>query len=286
MHKLTTIADLDQPAEIKKPFIDRAMELGKFYTAWKAQDTGGYEYKVSIPGSQQRAPGIHASELSCQLRLVYSLTGMERRPQNEVNMQMRFNLGHGVHAMLQHELKMMCHGWLKGAITFQDEVDINPSMGGVAEQYTVYSSADGVFSFVHEGWPYLRVGLEIKTESGPQYEKLLRPRDYHNEQTCLYMKVLDLPLMWTLYYNKSNSNLVPSSPPWLFQFDHHLWATKVEPKIAGAHQFVREGRLPPRTEGFYCTWCPFAWTCKPPSAHRGPKYGPSSTVHNPGALRV
>jgi hypothetical protein len=282
--KLTTIADLDQPAEVTKPLIARAMELGKFYTGFKAQDTGGYQYLVDVTGSKDRAPGIHASELSCQLKLVYNLLGVEKRPENrDVNMQMRFNMGHAVHGMVQHEFKLMCQ-WLGGGITFEDEVGIHPGLGGVAAQYTMYSSADGVFCFVHDGVVYLRVGLEIKTESGPGFEKLKKPRDYHDEQTCMYMKALDLPLLWTFYYNKSNSNIVPSTPPWLNQFDHHLWTATIEPKIAGAHEFARARQLPPRTEGFYCTWCPFAWTCKPPRMQRK-TYGPSHTVHQPGALR-
>ena len=262
------------------------MELGKFYMGFKAQDRGGYTYPVEVVGSKDRAPGIHASELSCQLKLVYNLLNVEKRPENrDTNMQMRFNLGHAVHGMVQHEFKLMCE-WMGGGLSFRDEVGIYPELGGPAAQYTMYSSCDGEFTFIHELTPYLRVGLEIKTESGPQFEKLKRPRDYHAEQVNLYMKALDLPLMWIFYYNKSNSNIVPSSPPWLFQFDHHLWTATVEPKIAGAHEFAKAGKLPPRTEGFFCSWCPFAWTCKPPRLQRRQTWGPSATVHKPGALRI
>lgn len=271
------------------------MELSTFYDAWKTQDTGGYSYTVDIPGSETREPGVHASELGCLLRVVYSLLGVERRPATDTdakrtNMKMRFNIGHAVHAMLQHELKLMCE-WLVGDVQFQDEVRVNPEIGGPAAQYLMRSSCDGIFTFYppREDYTvnvpaYLRVGLEIKTASEKEFDKLVKPKDEHREQTCLYMKALNLPLMWTLYYNKSNSNYTKSSPPFLFQFDHALWTSKLEPRIQSAHQFAQAKQLPPREEGFYCRWCPFAWTCNPPSANR--KYGPTSAVHNPGALKV
>lgn len=259
------------------------MELSSFYRAWKAQDTGGYEFTVDVPGSETRAPGIHASELSCQLKLVYNLMGVEKRPETgNIGMQMRFNAGHAIHGLLQTQFHLMAK-WFNGPILFEDEVGIHPDIGGVAATYTMYSSCDGVFTFVHDGVAYLRIGLEIKTESDKQFDKLAKPRDYHMEQVNMYMKALDLPLMWLLYYNKSNSVFTPSSPPWLFQFDDNLWTKTVEPKVAGAHRHVRAGTFPPRSEGFYCQWCPFAYTCKPKQAQS--RYGPSGTVPQPGAMR-
>jgi len=265
------------------------MELSKFYDAWKAQDNGGYKYEVNVTGSEGRKPGIHASELSCQRRLTYSLMNTDRRPPTGpsiVNMRRRFNVGHALHAMTQHEFKLMC-AWLRGSIEFTDEVGIYPELGGVAQQYIMYSSADGIFSFIHEGFTYLRVGVEIKTESEKEYDKMVKPRDEHLEQTCMYMKSLDLPLLWFVYYNKSNSNFTPSSPPYLIQFDRTLWDKKVEPRIVGAHQFAQSGQLPDRTEAFYCRWCPFSWHCQPPSVNqKRNSLGPASVAQQPGALRI
>ena len=261
------------------------MELGKFYTGWKAQDDGGYTYPVEVVGSGDREPGVHASELSCQLKLVYNLLRTQQHQgDRDINMQMRFNLGHAIHGMLQHEFACMSR-WLNGAITFQAETGIHPGIGGVAAQYNIHSHTDGIFSFWHEEQVYLRVGLEIKSESAKQFDKLVKPRDYHMEQVNTYMRALDLPLMWILYYNKSNSNITPSTPPWLFQFDKSLWTRTVEPKIVGALDHASKGTLPPRTEGYYCKWCPYRWTCKPPRLHQT-KYGPAGTMHNPGALRI
>lgn len=263
------------------------MELAKWYEAWKAQDTGGYQYTVDIPGSEGRASGVHASELSCIRRIAYSLLKTERcPPEGEVNMRMRFNLGHAVHAMLQHEFKLMC-AWLNHSgtvITFQDEVRIDPELGGISDELSLYSSMDGLFSFWSGDFCYLRVALEIKTESGPQYEKLLSPRGYHMEQVNLYQRAIDVPLMWILYYNKSNSNYTKTEPPWLFQFDQGLWDKTVEPRIIKAHVHSAEQRLPDRMEGFYCRWCPFSWTCQPPGLHQQ-NYGPAPTIQQPGALR-
>jgi hypothetical protein len=106
------------------------------------------------------------------------------------------------------------------------------------------------------------VGLEIKTESEKQFEKLREPRDYHKEQTTLYMAALNLPLMWLFYYNKSNSNITSSFPPYLFQFDRKLWDT-LEMRFAKAHGMAAQNQLPARTEGMPCRWCAFSYTCQP-----------------------
>ena len=269
------------------------MELAKWYDAWKDQDNGGYKYEVDVPGSEGRAPGVHASEIGCQRRIVYSIMRTERHPPpGQLDMKRRFNMGHAVHGMVQHDFHRMCD-WLNHSgevISFKDEVHISPELGGISAELDMHSSMDGEFCFWAPTAPaeytcYLRVGLEIKTESGPQYEKLLSPRDYHMEQVNLYQRALDLPLMWTLYINKSNSNYTRSEPPWLFQFDHDLWNKKLEPRIIKAHVLAEQGRLPDRTEGFPCRWCPFTWTCQPPSLKRRKAYGPSPTITNPGALR-
>lgn len=288
--KLTTIDDLNRPAAEKNMLIERAMQLGKWYGEFKASDTETHKYEVEIHGERGRAPGIHASEISkCQRLLTYSIQGVQRRPvaagSTDVNMKLRFAIGHAVHAMLQSDFQRMCERF-NGALTFEPEVRIHPGLGGAAAQWGMSSSCDGIFTFWHEGQAYLRVGLEIKTASDKEYEKTLKPKDEHYDQTCLYQKALDLPLMWILNYNKSNSNWTNSEPPWLFQFNAQLWHTKLEPTFAEATRCAQANQLPPREEGRPCRWCPFAWTCQPPSLRAQSGRGPSSTLHNPGALRV
>ena len=287
--QLVTIADLDRPHAEKSALIERAMQLSRMYEEFKATDTQTHKYDVEIHGERSRAPGIHASEMSkCQRMVVYSIRDVERRSvsadQGDTNMRMRFALGHAVHAMIQSDMHRMAARY-GDALQFEDEVKIHPGLGGVAATYDMHSSCDGLFTFKHNGVPYLRVGLEIKTSSGPEFDKLVKPAEEYSEQTCLYQKALDVPLMWIFYYNKSNSNWTKSEPPWLYQFDKHLWDTKLEPRFIEAHRNAASGHYPERSEGRHCRWCPFAWTCQPNALNQR-QYGPSTTARRPGALRV
>jgi CRISPR/Cas system-associated exonuclease Cas4 (RecB family) len=292
MHKLLTTEDLKQPQEVKTPLIERARQLSRYFEQYKAQDAGGYSYTVEVGGEKERAAGIHASEVSkCQRLVVYSISGVERKKNEgatgDPNMQMRFNVGHALHAMLQNDMARMCD-WINTSsgevvLTYKAEQRISPELGGNAEQWGVYSACDGEFTWWHKGDPYLRTGHEIKTASGPSFDKNTKPEDAHYEQTTIYMATLELPLMWVQYYNKSNSYFTAADPPYLFQFDEHLWQM-LEIKFAKAHHQAETGQLPDREEGRHCRWCPFTWTCKPPNLQKR-KYGPSTTARSPGALR-
>jgi hypothetical protein len=288
--RLTTISDLGQDRATKGVLIERAMQLGRWYGDFKATDTEAHSYQVDIGGERKRAPGIHASEISnCQRVMVYSLRDVERKSVDaavgDTNMRQRFGMGHAIHAMLQDDFKRMCERF-NGALTFRDEVKIDPSLGSVAEYWGMHSSCDGEFTFWYDSKPYIRIGVEIKSMSAPEFDKLLRPKPEHLEQTCLYQAALDLPLMWLIYYNKSNSNWTNSEPPYLFQFDEHLWSTHLQPRFHEAHTNAKTNALPPREEGQYCRWCPFAWTCQPPSLVSRQQRGPQTVARRPGALRV
>ncbi len=291
MQTLVSIADLENsPPDVTKEFVARAMNLSSWYDQWKQQDPGGYEYVVEVGAAKKRAAGIHASEVSvCPRKAVFTMTGMDQYAgERKVSMQRRFNLGHAVHAMLQHEFKIMA-AWLSQGdqtVAFEDEVGIHPSKQEVAAEWGLYSSCDGVFTFSYQGYPYLRVGLEIKTKSALEYEKLKVPEPTHLEQTCIYMAALDLPLMWTLYYNKSNSNYTPSQPPFLFKFDRSLWDTKLTPRFKEFQRMAQAGEVAPAVEGFHCEWCPYAWTCQPKSLKYRQPWGTAKTTQVPGALRL
>lgn len=224
-----------------------------------------YEYRVEIFGSKTRAPGIHASEISkCQKLLVYSILGVERKIESDtvdVNMLMRFRVGTAIHSMIQNDWERIA-AKSGGSLGFQSEAKINPSLGGYAGRWGIHSSCDGIITFLDNGQPYLRVGLEIKSISADGYDKLRQPEPDHKEQTTLYMATLDLPLMWVVYYNKSNSNISTSYPPFLFQFDPKLWG-ELESRFAGARSLAEKQTLPQGTEGFQCGWCPYSWCCKP-----------------------
>ena len=108
----------------------------------------------------------------------------------------------------------------------------------------------------------LSMGLEIKTASEGEYDKLNQPKEAHAEQTCIYMACLDLPLMWTLYYNKSNSNFTTPFSPWLTRFDNELW-NRLQMRFIKSQHRANTGDIPEREEGMHCRWCPFSWTCMP-----------------------
>ena len=293
--KLTTIEDLQTlEPEQRKALIECAMQLSTLYLNFKRQLKGGFRYEVCVPEDKERAPGAHASEIShCNRQLVYSMRGEKRVPPvagADVNMQMRFSIGQAVHAMLQHELKLMCD-WMNQqgggkCLTFEDEVRINPDSQTLSKELDLYSSCDGCFTFWFNDLPYLRVGLEIKTKSAPEYDKLAHPGKDHMEQTCFYMAALDLPLMWLLYYNKSNSNFTKSEPPYLFQFNKDLWAKTLEPRIVKAQYIAKTVQTPDRQEGMYCSWCPFADSCKPNYLTKPRTGGASPTMTSPGAFRT
>jgi hypothetical protein len=265
-----TISDLEELDDESRAEHLKAYDSLRFlYMRLIEQRTEDVKYQVRIPTGSSRKPGVHASEVSgCARALTYGIGGMERRSNNtNTNMHMRFAVGHAVHSMLQHDFHSICSQFAhnRATMSFKDEVKIDPSLGGAADEWNIQSSCDGVFTWYEEGGPVRRLGLEIKTESEKGFLDLHQPREKHRAQTTIYMKCLDLPMMWVLYYNKSNSNFTSPSPPWLFQFNRNYW-DQMERKIADATIAARGGILPKKEETYECSWCPFTWTCKPKSA--------------------
>lgn len=269
---LVRIADLNgDPTEVAKR-VEQAQMLSTMYDEWILIDQDG----------KDRAPGIHASELfPCARQAVYSCLDTPRRPKVSKFWKQRFKVGHALHSMLQADFHKMATKsraleWAaefaatKGLfLRFEDEVACRPELQALAAHYKIYSSADGVFTFYEENpdenpqaLPVLRVGLEIKTESPPEYEKLRGPKKDHVRQTHLYMAVLDLPLMWFFYTNKGNQNNTTSDHPYLIPFDSTVWA-EVETQIQTVWGFVARGELPDRVETMKCEFCAWAYECKP-----------------------
>jgi len=266
--QLLTISDLQTDWQ---PLLSNVGYLGQLYDHFKRHDSGDRDIPVHIHGESTREAGVHASEVSgCLRRLVYGIQGTQRRVKPEdvnINMRRRFQLGHMLHALTQDDFDLMCMQ-SDGRLVFSDEVNIHPGMGGVAETWKIHSHCDGIFTFLNEQYnPYLRVGLEIKTMSADMFDKATKPLDYHLDQVCIYMKALELPLMWMFYYNKSNSNWTKPMAPYLITFDHKLWG-RLEQRMMHAYTVSGSGQLPERQEGMPCTWCPFAWTCEPTTLKR------------------
>lgn len=269
--KLTTIADL-KAVKTLQPFVEMVQGLGDHYLQFISQDSGGFRFEVEAGAEKDRKPGIHASEMSCARRMVYSIAAVERRPDptsTDANMRMRMRLGQAVHAMLQNELIRMCQ-WApyvspngqRYDLTFVPETRISPALGGPAEDHGIESSSDGIFTFWQNGEAVFRMILEIKTASDKDYEKTNAPKPEHVEQTHLYMACLDVPFTWILYYNKSNSNFSKPYAPFFFRFSEKLWSSLESRFIVNAHRAAIQ-QLPERSESIACRWCPFSYECKP-----------------------
>lgn len=275
--QLISLADLQRPDEELGPLISQAQKLGELWLDFIRQDADAYEYNVFDGGEKNRSPGIHASEMSkCMVKMVYSIAGVERRvdPASvDANMKLRFRTGTAIHAMVQRDFERMAQWYTQRyfnqglVLTFEKELSIKPHLQAVAAAWGLSSHCDGAFTFQrwngYDWQTYLRVGVEIKTTSDAQYVERKKPDHDHMEQTCLYQACLDLPLMWVLYYNKSNSNFTTPFAPWLFKFDRHLWERELEVRFAKAHQAAATGQMPERSEGRHCSWCPFSYACKP-----------------------
>lgn len=294
---LLTISDLENtPPEQLAEYLKHAQLLHQIWHAWKKQHDGNTVLTVEFRGERDRKKGVHASELShCMRQLFYAVRGAPRvvlAKDKNVNFQRRFDIGTMVHAYIQNEFHEMC-AWYNNVqssvyLTFRDEVRIDASLGGAAAEYEAESSCDGCFVFHtlgtgEDGNPawlaFLRVGLEIKTSADGEFNKLKEPQQAHQEQTCFYMKMLDLPYMWVLYFNKNNQKYTTSDPPFLFRYNRLLWDSKLQPRIENARQMARDNQVPARSEGMHCGWCAFAHECQPeylkPNRRGGPAPSPN-----------
>jgi CRISPR/Cas system-associated exonuclease Cas4 (RecB family) len=264
--RLTKIDDLLDPHNDWKPLLEHVASIQTILEHYKRVHRDRRKFEVFMTGNEDRAPGLHASEIcSCLRQATYSLLGTKKKADTEnvdINMLMRFDIGTSVHSLLQNEFKLMC-AYTNGQLSFEDEVRINRDTHPLAAQYDLSSSCDGIFTFKNaDGTPYMRVGLEIKTMSDGEYSKSNQPKEYHTLQGTFYQKLLDLPLIWYLYYNKSNSNYTPPRTPWLVPFNTNTW-NRLEDRAQQAHRHVQAGTLPEREEGMPCRWCGYATECMP-----------------------
>lgn len=266
---LVTIADLhNQPSDQVASYMSWASDLGALYEDFIRKDDDDVSFVAGWHGAKHRSQGIHASEMSgeCRRNVWYSLTG-EQRHDNDLDpfWKKRFRIGHMYHAMIQEDWRRLCEK-SAGFLSFEKEVRISPKLQVVAEQYGIQSSCDGVIGFHDHPWgaTTMRVGLEIKTKSPAEYEKLTTkgPDAEHLRQTCVYMKCLDVPLLWTMYVNKGNQNVVPSVSPYLFMFDAPLWDV-IEGETKEVIHLATINEPPPRVESICCQFCGYSWTCQP-----------------------
>ena len=263
--RLLSIADLPSLTdEMRELIIGEVDRLRALYMDHTKSNHLGADYRVKCGSDTGRAQGIHASEISDCLRMsVYSLMGIRRRPNPHMgDLRRRFQIGHAVHAMIQNDFSAIAQQ-SRDRLRFTAEVPVDQSLGGVAERWELASTSDGEFTLVDaRGDPYARIGLEIKSASHGEFERLRKPKPAHIEQCTVYQAGRSVPITWVLYYNKSNSNVSAVTPAFVREFDASLWR-KLEKQFQVVHQHRQKRTLPARQEGFHCRMCAFAWACKP-----------------------
>jgi hypothetical protein len=253
--------------EVTKDARDLASGLSSMYAQYLGEDNSG---------SEGRTPGVHASELKCLRKTVYSIWGIDKKEEVPIMMKKKFRVGHALHDLFQRDFKKMAKQ-SGGRLHFKEEFPIDPFCNEIARRYNISSSCDGIFTFYdwvdmgpRKWWkPTLRVGLEIKTASPDSFKDLKGPLPEHVEQAHIYMACLDLPLMWFLYFNKGNENITTSDmQPYLIAFDHKVWA-HLESRMEEAMVAAQMGVEPPREEGFHCKFCPYSYECQPAMLQAG-----------------
>lgn len=275
---LISINDLNGHPEDVAAGVNMAKKLSDMYDEF-------LQLEQEKPDDGSRPPGIHASELyPCLRKPVYSLTQTEPRRRVAKFWLQRFKVGTAIHEMLQNDFKRMAKRSAIGMamrvaekqaeelncrVSFEAEVPVSPHYQELAKHYQLYSHCDGVFTFSDHKTdaPLLRVGLEIKTEAPDQYDKLKEPKPEHMRQAHLYMAALDLPLLWFLYMNKGNQNNTNSNAPYLVVWQPKIWE-EIEDRMKTVHQLVADGVMPERSEGIWCEFCPWSWTCQPKNLYQ------------------
>src|SRR5690606_9502093 len=264
---LTTIADLtNESPEMILYYTSLARRLKGDYDEFIRNDDDDASFEVQFRSSIHRAEGAHASEISldgCPRQVVYSMIGVEKQQKIDPFWKKRFRVGHAIHAMLQNDFERMSEK-TGGLLSYEAEVPISPQWQEVAKRLGIHSHCDGVFSFREKpaGPVVLRVATEIKTDSPKEFENRKEPSRFHLDQGTIYMACLDIPLLWFVYYNKGNQNMVPSSEPFLIRFDHRRWQ-KLQAIIKERWEDAEALRLPDRKEGIKCCFCSYAHFCKP-----------------------
>lgn len=238
------------------------------YHAHIATDSQAAQFISGWGASSSRTRGLHASELrsnGCLRPAVYSLKGAPRDEHEEFDAfwKKKFRAGHALHSVFQYDFHQMAKR-SGGLLDFDDEVRVGPEYQAIAKEYDFSSSTDGRFGFRRDpyGPLYLRVGLEIKAISPNSWPEDSSPPEYYLDQVCAYMRMLDLPLMWILYYCKGTHAIKPSKYPWLIEFDFDRWE-RLDDVIHRVNTHVHTGTMPERQESFSCEFCGFKGTCQP-----------------------
>lgn len=256
--RLATIADLDEPEHVVNDLMRLASVVSNRYDEWIEEHAGD---------AHQRAPGIHASELKCLRKVVYSCIQADMVGENRKFWRQRFQFGKYIHLLFQDDFEQLA-AESGGRIRFVPEVRIAPHLQALAAEYDLQSSCDGIFEFYDEDCVtlLLRIALEIKSESPLEFKKLTEPRPEHVVQAHFYMRVLDVPMVWFLYVDRGSLNNTQSMTPWLVKYDHATGdkvLTMVNRATVALKRYREDETLPVREEGIQCQFCSSRDVCQP-----------------------
>lgn len=190
-------------------------------------------------------------------------------------LRMIFDLGHGVHDMMQRYGGKGAWGSKK---TYFSEVPIDPdakddrgrSLLPLAEANWIRGAVDAIIQpyivdVPNMGKVAIRLVHEYKSIRSSGFSRLKQPKSEHKWQATIYSKIFNIPVVVYLYMNKDNCQLVDFPVP----FDAALWQT-IQEKIDKTI-FYSEEKVPPPWEETSavldpreCEECGYAHLCQPP----------------------
>jgi len=153
-----------------------------------------------------------------------------------------FDIGTAIHGVLQDYITKAL-----GDDCFRTEVFCRD------DELHLIGSADGLLDL-----PYDRRLLEIKSISPKGFKGLAKPKSEHLMQAHCYAYMLDAPMLWFLYYEKSLGEMRLFTET----FDKRIWG-KVTDKLERIERCVEKGNPPPKELGYTCKECRYSWCCDP-----------------------
>lgn len=219
---------------------------------------------ANINTPHDRPAGIHASEVaSCLRKAQYTYFGAEKKHRSTAYWSRILRMGEATHNLLQDEFRYLNgNSGLKAEV----EVNINPKTSETARKYNVYGHADVVLTVrdCMDSSLDMKILVEIKSISEKGFEELKSPKAEHVQQAMLYMKCLDIPVGWIIYWNKGTQVLSEPEAPFIFPFKESVWNIVENRilKVINSTSFSQQSLLD-REEGMHCKFCSYAHLCQP-----------------------
>ncbi len=203
----------------------------------------------------ERGVGYHhpSSLAGCIRNLFYCRSGIPGRENTELNLRLRFDTGHAVHAQLNKYVAAM----------FPEDVAATDVPLSMPSMYMAGEADMIVFT---------KVVIDFKTAATKSFAKVrppiitpegdVRPASMRGYvwQVHAYMAMADIPMAIILYYNKDNSRIMEVPVP----FNLKVWE-QIEQKIDNIEAAFETGEVPDRViDPFFCkNMCAYFAECKP-----------------------